>query len=264
MTMSPAAALLAALCALSPACRERRSDPEADAPPVDAGSDAPTMSDAGGAGVSGEGGSGLRGTGGAGQKPLALGCGANNECASGFCVDGVCCENACDGQCSVCNAAGNVGYCTAQIFGDDTTSAETCTGAHTCSIAIPSLSLVACRLKTLQACRTNSDCASLLCETFYVDHDGDGYGETGTALKLCEVDGAAPPVGYARQGGDCCDNDANAFPGQAKYFGRQDACGSWDYSCDGKVSSQDGWPIQSCGQSIQQGDSSEYNQVYCH
>lgn len=206
----------------------------------------------------------MLGTGGAGQKPLALGCSANSECASGFCVDGVCCENACDGQCSVCNAAGNAGYCTAQIAGDDTTSAETCTGAHTCSLPISSLGLVACRLKTLQACTTNSDCASLLCETFYADHDGDGYGETSTTLRLCEVNGASPPIGYVRQGGDCCDSDANAFPGQAKYFGREDACGSWDYSCDGKVTSQDGYPIQDCGQSIEQGDSSQYDEVYCH
>ena len=248
MLRTLAVLLLAACCTLHVACRQREADPATDASLVDAGPDAaPSMS----------------GSGGAGLKPLALGCSADAECASGFCVDGVCCDSACDGQCSVCNVAGNVGYCTGQLFGDDTTSTETCTGAHTCAITIPSLNLAPCRLKTLQACKTNSDCASLLCQTFYVDHDRDGYGDANTTLKLCEVDGATPPLGYAAQSGDCCDTDANAFPGQGKYFAGKDACGSWDYSCDGKVVSQNGAPIQDCGQQIQQGDSSQYDPVYC-
>ena len=90
--------------------------------------------------------SGQRGNAGAGEptvgsKPIAAGCAADAECASGFCVDSVCCDTACGGQCSTCNVAGNVGYCSPQIYGDDTTSAQTCTGAHTCSIAIPTLNL---------------------------------------------------------------------------------------------------------------------------
>ena len=99
-------------------------------------------------------------------KPLAEACAANSECASGFCVDSVCCNTACDGQCSICNPPGNLGYCTGQITGDDTTSAQTCTGAHTCSIAIAVLNLPACRLKDLQACKANADCASLNCVTY--------------------------------------------------------------------------------------------------
>lgn len=204
---------------------------------------------------------GQGGTAGAGEamggKPIAAGCAADSECASGFCVDSVCCDSACDDQCETCNVAGTVGYCTAQIVGDDTTSAETCTGAHTCSIAIPVLNLPACRLKTLQACKSNSDCASLLCETFYVDHDGDGYGESQTTLQLCEVDGATPPAGYVTQGGDCCDSDANAFPGQSKYFVSADSCGSYDYNCDGTIQgSQSGFitygtvPVSECGTNV--------------
>jgi hypothetical protein len=166
-------------------------------------------------------------------KPLAAGCASNSECASGFCVDAVCCNTACDGQCSICNPPGNLGYCTGQITGDDTTSAETCTGAHTCSIALAVFNLPACRLKDLQACKANTDCASLNCVTYYVDHDGDGYGETAKTIQFCEEPGAAPPTGYVAQGGDCCDSDANAFPGQTKYFSAVDACGSWDLNCDG-------------------------------
>ncbi len=257
MRISLAAIALVALCALPAACKQRESDWDAGPSPFDAGSR--SVPDGGR-----DGATDMSGAGGAGLKPLALGCSANTECASGFCVDGVCCDSTCDGQCSACNLTGSAGYCTGQPFGDDTSSAQTCNGAHTCAIAIPSLNLPACRLKTLQACKTNSDCASFLCQTFYVDHDGDGYGETDTTLNLCEVDGATPPVGYATQGGDCCDSDPRAFPGQTNYFGAEDACVSWDYSCDGKVVSQNGASIQNCGQYVEQGDSSQHDPVYCH
>jgi hypothetical protein len=37
-----------------------------------------------------------------GLKPNGQLCAGGNECTSGFCVDGVCCNNACDGQCRTC------------------------------------------------------------------------------------------------------------------------------------------------------------------
>ncbi len=190
-------------------------------------------------------------------KPLAEGCAANSECASGFCVDGVCCNTACDDQCSICNPPGNLGYCAGQLTGDDTASSDPCTGAHTCSIAIAVLNIPACRLKDLQACKVNLDCASLNCVTFYVDHDGDGYGETNKTVQFCEEPGAAAPAGYVTQGGDCCDADANAVPGQAKYFTSADACGSWDYNCDGTIQGSEAGlityasvPVSECGMNV--------------
>jgi Trypsin len=38
-------------------------------------------------------------------------CSANDECATGFCADGVCCGLACEGGCVSCNQAGRVGTC---------------------------------------------------------------------------------------------------------------------------------------------------------
>ena len=99
----------------------------------------------------------------------------------------------------------------------------------------PSSTFPPAGLKDLQVCKVNADCASLNCVTFYVDHDGDGYGETAKTIQFCEEQGAAPPVGYVSQGGDCCDSDANAYPGQTKYFTSANACGSCDYNCDGTI-----------------------------
>ena len=92
----------------------------------------------------------------------------------------------------------------------------------------------------------------------YIDHDGDGYGENNTTLSLCEMSGATPPGGYVTQGGDCCDSDASAFPGQTKYFTSADACGSWDYNCDGTIQGSESGavtyatiPASECGTNVQ-------------
>ncbi len=42
-------------------------------------------------------------------------CLAKNECDSGFCVDGVCCESACNAKCSACGEKGTEGSCVAVV-----------------------------------------------------------------------------------------------------------------------------------------------------
>jgi hypothetical protein len=44
--------------------------------------------------------------------------------------------------------------------------------------------------------------------TFYRDADGDGYGDSASAIQACQ-----PPAGYAATGGDCKDHDPNVHPG---------------------------------------------------
>jgi RHS repeat-associated protein len=41
----------------------------------------------------------------------ALSCTSNNQCALGFCVNGVCCDTACNTGCGACNLSGKVGTC---------------------------------------------------------------------------------------------------------------------------------------------------------
>jgi hypothetical protein len=38
-------------------------------------------------------------------------CRRDEECASGHCTDGVCCDRACGGQCESCNETGAAGHC---------------------------------------------------------------------------------------------------------------------------------------------------------
>jgi hypothetical protein len=188
------------------------------------------------------------------NKPLGYGCGANSECASDFCVDGVCCESACDQQCFTCHLTGAFGSCLPQLAGDDLIASEPCTGAKTCALDLSSSTLSGCKLKDLQKCSSDAECASGSCRTFYVDQDGDGYG-TSSSLGLCDKLSSAPPPGYSTVSGDCCDSDPLANPGVAAstWFDYADACGSFDFNCDGILqqeytcSFKSGSPPVSCG-----------------
>ena len=46
-------------------------------------------------------------------------CSSASACASGYCVDGVCCESKCDGTCVSCNQTGRPGKCSAYAAGSD-------------------------------------------------------------------------------------------------------------------------------------------------
>jgi hypothetical protein len=44
--------------------------------------------------------------------PNGATCTNGGQCISGFCVNAVCCDTACDGACDTCNAGGSAGTCT--------------------------------------------------------------------------------------------------------------------------------------------------------
>ena len=87
-------------------------------------------------GGGGAGGSGLAGGGGAGGNgDLGDSCAEGPECDSGFCVDDVCCESACEDTCSACDLVGQRGYCSPHPAGQDPESecpAGSCDGSSTC------------------------------------------------------------------------------------------------------------------------------------
>ncbi len=63
-------------------------------------------------------------------------CVDDGECLSGFCTDGVCCAESCDGTCETCNASGSAGVCVPHDTGtdpDDECGAGSCTSAGDCA-----------------------------------------------------------------------------------------------------------------------------------
>jgi hypothetical protein len=63
----------------------------------------------------------------------------------------------------------------------------------------------------------------LIFNTYFVDADNDNFG-TGAGESLCED----PGVGYVLMGGDCDDNNPNAYPGALEVLDN-----SIDENCDG-------------------------------
>jgi len=94
----------------------------------------------------------------------------------------------------------------------------------------------------------NGCCTGNVCGAqplWYQDADGDGYGNPAVVIAAC-----ARPAGYVANGTDCCDSDANAHPGQTAYFATADACGSFDYNCDGASTPQPNGPANCTGFTI--------------
>jgi len=120
--------------------------------------------------------------------------------------------------------------------GGHATCNPACDATHVCSAG-------RCLLADAQQCVTGSQCASGTCNPFYADVDGDGFG-TGQPVGFCTL--TTPPIGYAAQTGDCCDDAANIALAKLIHPGADfhatsagGICGgiTWDYNCSGAVES---------------------------
>ena len=82
-----------------------------------------------------------------GLDPVGTACTDAFKCATGFCVDGVCCDTECSGQCEACNESGTEGACSAVMgaprgsrqacVDEGDACAGSCDGALTASCAYP-------------------------------------------------------------------------------------------------------------------------------
>ncbi|MEC7984038.1 MAG: putative metal-binding motif-containing protein, partial [Myxococcota bacterium] len=72
---------------------------------------------------------------------------------------------------------------------------------------------------------------------YYVDADGDGYGDDSQTVYLC-----GPQEGYATEGGDCNDETNFIYPNKTS-----DVCNGIDEDCDGQIDEnvKDGWQLVS-------------------
>jgi hypothetical protein len=128
---------------------------------------------------------------------LGLACDADQECASGFCADGVCCESACDGLCQQCGAAG---YCDAFPQVDPGCAAVSCPVDTSCRAYLPP---GAGECSAFGRCASAESCVAELApvrspcgENLFCDAEGECRLESGGVLaestQTCPASGAGP------------------------------------------------------------------------
>jgi hypothetical protein len=115
-------------------------------------------------------------------------CSSASTCASGFCVDGVCCESACDGTCVSCNQAGRAGKCSVYAQGSDPETE--CT-----------FGLGACRATCNGAGACDYPRAGTPCGTGCQSCDGNGMCVDAPDASSCAAGGAGGAGGTVGRGG---------------------------------------------------------------
>jgi len=99
---------------------------------------------------------------GACNRAIGAQCTDGAQCASSFCVDGVCCGNACVGPCRSCNQPNNDGVC--MPYAQGTNPAAECTGGMTCNGAGACGPATGGPKANGELCSATSDCASGFCK----------------------------------------------------------------------------------------------------
>lgn len=148
-------------------------------------------------------------------------CQATSDCAQGLvCLGNRCGECRQDSECPGVAKCGLVqaGRCGCFDADGDGASCDDCDDAD--PARFPSAPEV-CDGK-------DNDCDGTVDEgaitTWYVDADGDGYGNSGLSLDRCQA-----PANFVSRGGDCNDADPTTFPG------RTEVCDARDNNCDGTI-----------------------------
>jgi hypothetical protein len=111
-------------------------------------------------------------------------CTTAGDCVSLNCVDGVCCNTACDGVCVRCDQAPSPGTCLPLDHVEDPSPSTPCGGANIC--AVQAGGQPACRLKSGQTCSTSAQCASGNCQTIVVPPDPNDPYDSGYSYTRCE------------------------------------------------------------------------------
>ncbi len=146
-------------------------------------------------------------------------CKIGAECASGFCADGVCCNAACVGECTTCNAPGRAGACSAKSVttacgaplcdGATITDGGHCSGLDATCMPFPAVTcpgaLVCADAKSCKTgCFADADCTTGTCDlTSHVCTLADG-GVLGVVGRACKRD-AECAAGHCVDG-VCCDS----------------------------------------------------------
>jgi len=194
--------------------------------------------------------SGRGGMGASGGNPLGQSCSVAQDCSSGHCAAGICCDRACTGPCQQCSTAG-----VCEMPPDDSVC-ETipCPADTLCRDYATSISTNRC--KALGQCKTAADCS-------YVDAPatrvcGNTRGMTELAPATCDGFGNCRGPSVSCGGDGACAIDKYWCCGSTGLSCQVDECGGTPklgpYFCDDNADCSPGYVC--CVQSTVGGSSS--------
>jgi hypothetical protein len=152
-------------------------------------------------------------------------CVGSNECSSGFCIDGVCCDVLCSGLCMACDVGGSVGSCSfipaSTDPDDDCGGSDACNGAGACGKGVGA------------GCAVANECASGFCvDTKCCDSACSGLCEACNKGRTDGTEGICSPVKPETDPDDECAGTLECDGNRACKSARGESC-SVDGDCAG-------------------------------
>ncbi|MDF3070349.1 MAG: Kelch repeat:Kelch precursor [Polyangiaceae bacterium] len=123
-------------------------------------------------------------------------CGAASDCDSGFCIDGVCCDRACDGQCEACDNVKAPGVCSPVSGAPHGRRVQCTSDGSACGGSCDGKSADGCSYPSGTACGEGS------CKP-----GEDGTEAAATVEAQCNGSGRCPAPRQQACGGAGCDAD---------------------------------------------------------
>ena len=167
---------------------------------------------------------------------FGLSCTSSAQCVTGFCVNGVCCDSACNNGCGACNLSGKVGTCSPIAAGTVCrASAGTCDVAETCSGTSTSCPANAFAPSTT-VCRASAGVCDVAenCTGSSATCPADGFQPTSTVCRasagVCDVaesctgTSAACPADGFKSSSTVCRASAGVCDVAESCTGRSAAC----------------------------------------
>ncbi len=143
-------------------------------------------------------------------------CSATSECVSGLvCVDGVCCDQACSGQCQACNLPGSLGTCAPVPAGEMPKGGRSpCAGSGTCGATCDGTNVSTCaypggtKACALGTCTNGVETTAAYCDgngacPVQTTADCGGYSCGATGCKTTCASVTDCDVGYWCLGSQC-------------------------------------------------------------
>jgi hypothetical protein len=117
-------------------------------------------------------------------------CTSATFCPSGLCVDGVCCDRACDGQCEACDVAGHLGVCT-PVSGPPHGARAACAGAGPCQARCNGIDVGQCHFPGADLVCRDAQCSEGVATSTALC---DGAGQCGASVSTSCGDYACGPT----------------------------------------------------------------------